>query len=1059
MPADHGSSGKKFPNQRMALSHAYDTWGVPPPNEKPGKPYTRNDLVGKEIVLEGTAKTSSSMPSIVILSSNSNKRIVEAFSQWSSAKFSGTHRVFGKNTIKNAFENAAYLGLVMGYGAAANSVAEFVNTDAMNFDNKKKVDNDVTGQKGVSAGDWPTALMGTCDTPDPDQFKQLMSTPVNQFSKLYNSKKNTKGGVETTSMHISQPGFSQPGESYKHVYFSDIKNVRVTATVGALGVAEFKKVMNSLVAESSATGPLKSAVSDTGVSFAEERSADPNKRSNAVFSINFPFDLFKTVEARTAKTARIKFPSPWITNLQKIFDAAQAQKCFRQEGENEVPVSVTDLISGKIPIMEHFSNMSGASALVYDPRGVPLGIILGRKQRMGLEEFSPNEVVGEEGATGVADEEEEDRQKYDIKKSARQELLQKAGGNPVRLREMLHSGEIQLRPDMFVISETCPYELNPIITDLANVDPKFNVPIDPAGGKALVGKKVGLIRDSISPATQPSALKVDVGGRQVNVVRTVDPKTRRQKIVEMPEGVQPQQLQSGSRTLVEDSVIWTRNEAGQWYSLNVGEWHLVDDEGKGKFVVGATTRTVLRPLYRSSKGTDKKVIHSKGQQRQGYYMGTVDMWASKQWVPGAPKDMSDPTIEVVKDAAGNVVGYYHMADRQHPETPFSKGAPTVDEPMIIQTHKIDENGDVVRGEELKVTADQAVATSSGLLFFDGGIAMNVLGGVLALDEGDIGAFTPVNGATLSMVDDLTIAAKNKFQAIKAGTLSVEQLSEPERILYEVTENKDFTMLFSKIASAVEGSDPAAFSPRTGTLWGVKDPSGKWAMDLGFATEEVANGVAKMLEEAKQQPMTVKIKEENASLVAGKKVGEVMTKYLPPEIVPPQPPQAPESEGEEAPVVDPIEAIEQALQQPPVMVDVPGAAEGEIPTSAPEPGMPAAPAPIPETPVETGVPIPEQEPEIPFAVPYEEPAPAAQAPTAPLIAPQPVPAQPAPATPPEIPMVETEEEKRRKREQMASRDTIARLIALANRLDEDGRIAEAEMVDRVAKKASERAAAK
>jgi hypothetical protein len=53
MPANQGASGKKFGTQREAMGYAIDKWRTPPPQTKPGKPYTADDLVGKEIVMEG----------------------------------------------------------------------------------------------------------------------------------------------------------------------------------------------------------------------------------------------------------------------------------------------------------------------------------------------------------------------------------------------------------------------------------------------------------------------------------------------------------------------------------------------------------------------------------------------------------------------------------------------------------------------------------------------------------------------------------------------------------------------------------------------------------------------------------------------------------------------------------------------------------------------------------------------------------------------------------------------------------------------------------------------
>ena len=70
MPADHGASGKKFVTQAEALAHAFDTWGVPRPQEKPAKQYTRIDLVNKPIILEIQHKTADSNYPMTITASS-----------------------------------------------------------------------------------------------------------------------------------------------------------------------------------------------------------------------------------------------------------------------------------------------------------------------------------------------------------------------------------------------------------------------------------------------------------------------------------------------------------------------------------------------------------------------------------------------------------------------------------------------------------------------------------------------------------------------------------------------------------------------------------------------------------------------------------------------------------------------------------------------------------------------------------------------------------------------------------------------------------------------------
>ena len=66
MPADHGASGKKFSTQAEALTHAFETWGVPRPQEKPAKPYTTNDIINKPIIMEIQHKAESEPNRIIV---------------------------------------------------------------------------------------------------------------------------------------------------------------------------------------------------------------------------------------------------------------------------------------------------------------------------------------------------------------------------------------------------------------------------------------------------------------------------------------------------------------------------------------------------------------------------------------------------------------------------------------------------------------------------------------------------------------------------------------------------------------------------------------------------------------------------------------------------------------------------------------------------------------------------------------------------------------------------------------------------------------------------------
>lgn len=1016
MPADHGASGKKFPTQRLALGYAMDTWRVPPPEIKPGKPYVAQDITGKPIVTEGVhADTQAASKGGITIIAPSNAKNAEehvGMALHSSSKYSDTHRIYTEGNTDSSLEWIATAGLAMGYGAAAASIVELVNTDAMNYDATTLGDNEITGKQGVKL--VPTMMMATCDQPDQKTFDQNLSAGHKQYNKLFEPKKRKNG----KAIIISPPAFREPqGQGYSHVTFNDIKEVSGEAVVGATSNAKFQQAMTELA------GKKSSIPGSAGVTFVVSKSPAPGERNEYVYKISTPIDLFKDIKEASKKYATLKLPNFTANNALMLYEAAQRGMCYTTDQDgNETPVTPEDLLTKPIPVFENF-HRKGNALVHYDTAGMPLGVAVGRSSSIGLEEDSDKDVAktmpaapGEEGAPAApAEEQKAQKAKYSFTTEAKARMLAQAGGDVNRLREMVDSGAIKLTHDMFVEDTTCGPLMRPVYQRVPLVEKNFR----PLGGGDSM--KYGV--RPVTPDMLGMAAQVKWGDELVHVVRVM--RNGKEVLTRLPEGVEPIQQGSGARTMRE-AYMWQRNEAGEWHQIKAGEWAMVDDKSKGKFIPGATNKIMFRPLYRSPKNTDRSRIHQKGERRDGYFLGTVDMWAQENYIQGPPPK-NDPTVppeNIVKDAKGRAIGYYVVKDRQHPNKPFTVASPTEGKPLKVTMYER-QDGFVVpvrnpdgTPKQMNIDVSQAEKNSdgNGLVFKDSAIGAHYLKNVLALSDEDMGDFVGIKTIDTSIIDDLVISANRKIEQVEAGTLPPDALSEQERIYYEAIFKKDRTSLFRKL-NQIE-TDPDAYKPRVGNIFSIKYAgTSDWATSEVFPVQEIAQDfMQKMLEDNPEQKLEVAIFAENAPLVFSK-------------------------HGTSDPMGDLRVMRPPSAQEPEVPQEEPQQSEEQPQEAAPE-------QPLAEMPPQEA--IPEQQPQVAEPeVPVQPQAPVAQEP---VVQQQP----PPPAVPPQRskPKVPGQQE-----ELAMAGKTMARLIALADKLDKQGRHKEADAVDKVIRLATKRASEK
>lgn len=216
MPADHGASGKKFATQAEALSHAFETWSVPRPLERPAKKYSRDDLVNKPIVMEAQHRgASSDVPGRIIIASDDPDEI-DVFADEPMSKEamalgglmnecglgSNWKRLGTQKHFRDILCGAAKESGTMGFLAAMFSRMSIVGVDGANY---------------PSDSQHPySPKMATAQEVTPAQFANF--TAGNWANKdLVERRKNVpEGGYDKT-----EPWQEESGSGYEQIRWSD----------------------------------------------------------------------------------------------------------------------------------------------------------------------------------------------------------------------------------------------------------------------------------------------------------------------------------------------------------------------------------------------------------------------------------------------------------------------------------------------------------------------------------------------------------------------------------------------------------------------------------------------------------------------------------------------------------------------------------------------------------------------------------------------------------------------------------------------------------------------
>lgn len=1109
MPADNGASGKKFKNQAEALSYAMETWRVPPPDTQPHQAYVDTDLVGKPIVTENVhasdeadlVKTAEDEATIIIASDEMEKVAMSLPRTGAMGKIFPS-RGSKSNAAKMRFAAAA--GSIMGLGAAMGLNKEWGLIDVQNQGADKVMDQ----QSGTqSSSVFP--MISTAESPSQERFHQGINVDGYwKLNRLYKIDKK-KGAVKTL-----EPAYTEgqnPG--HKIVRFKDADVVPVNISVGQKKYAAFRKVINAL------TSPPQQLLNSDGTpanrdadgnvlmghpitdargrptfdrnghpKFYADADGKPLKRLSSKFiegrgstlnrtnedaprpgtiddykvSFTVPIDQFQTFKRAIKSVASIDPLNFKYRNVVDLYDFYDKQGAIRtQEDFNRVQ---------ETPIFEAF-DLKGGSTVMYDQRGMPIGIKISSDSRIDKESFS-------EGG------QRPDEVQYQFKGGVIENMLRRPeiNGDVSKLRWALAKNQIPISHDMLADVRTCAPKLYRIRSVLDRLDANGIPILDQAGN--LVKEKTDLTPEFNAAATQGK-------------VRRYDPATGKQVIVPIPQGVEPNQRFRGCQAIVEHAKqyipVMKPNELGemqeQLHEIDAGEIKLYDTDTVGSICPGNHYTIMAKAAKLSSKRSDIKTIHDLEQQRIGIYLGYKETYATVKYVKGPPKNrnktitqlvmkdgrilnhpenpLDDPENEAVRivsaamtdrNVAASIDGFYHVHQRQHPPKPLTTAKPSGNapgkEPKTIKVDRMvknpdgsvtaltDAQGNVLPPLSIGINDAYEGSGKTPTYFKNMRTIVEFLKAKFAFTDEDVGWWSDVTVSDYRHIDEMNRVASRKIQDVKEGIRDATELADWERLYAEFDPSTDVTpQAFLRRLSQISSTNPMDFAPKRGTIYGIVDQTGAPATEETFVTAEDANAFKDSLQEKlgrtlavretrdaelvvrdpsrQGQPLTRNIGiAEAATEFADFGEGEVLSEE---EGQQAQIEQSDELGSEEVPTEETEEESDEEQPEAPE-TQAPAA---EAPPAEPVPA-PAAPAPAPAT--------------EPVSTKREEP-----------LAPAPAPVAPAPAGEVALPPKPRWKPKRPQSpapapEQEAS--AIQRLVKLANKLDQQGKTEEADAVDRL-----------
>jgi hypothetical protein len=444
--------------------------------------------------------------------------------------------------------------------------------------------------------------------------------------------------------------------------------------------------------------------------------------------------------------------------------------------------------------------------------------------------------------------------------------------------------------------------------------------------------------------------------------------------------------------------------------------------------------------------------------------------------PEAPENAEHPAVKYLSNPKNTVVRYGYVGPRMYEEVPLLEGAPTAKKPLQISWMSGKEGWsaaiDPVTGQEklLTITDKDLTVGVQGkkkkVFFRKFDTIMDYVAAKFGLEPEQIGPYASISDEDMHAAYD---KVKEILKKKQSGTPS-DQLPYNERVFAEFSESgneipKIALQMLSKITN-----HPRDFEPRKGTLYQLKKIGSEEPLETYphlFATEDKANEFKKWMEAplpsggGHSAGSLFIVEHQNAELTlsafrqraAGKKpslaqniplIDDTEQPSLEPagKVDPEKPPTTkpkPVDEPKEAPLAHPtFPWLKEPSKPSPQVMEPVGISSGAEPQGSMQPAIKAPDSSPVAKP--TGLEWPKLGPAQP------------QPTTKPLEWPKLGPAQPQPTTKPlEWPKLgPAQPTKPLEWPKLSSNVKIEKLIKLANLLDEQGKVKEANAIDQLVK---------
>jgi len=371
MPADHGASGKKFANQREAMSHARDTWQVPPPKDKPltTQGYSIQDISRAPILQDIHHKGKGA--------SSDGKMTKESSMLGSAGEQAAIRRRLGGRVTPEilcyAYKAAPFIGFI----PAIFARPRFSGIDVTNVPVGHEVYDEFSGQVQPMSRDEgikPAPIAATYEPPNKEEFDKVFKQGVWTANPIIEATQNSKS--KSLVVYRKTPFHTEdiPGQYHRATW----RNMRMTPTI-SFSMNSFANTVTLWTAlkklgekkrdrseywdpKKKASGEISDVVLPREVlRFMEDRDLTKLQKGSSIrnripVQINMRADLFEQVnEMVKPYKGIITVGIPEQKTLMRALDDSK-----RQEKE----------FDWDEPFFEEI-NASGSSLIRYDTEGVP----------------------------------------------------------------------------------------------------------------------------------------------------------------------------------------------------------------------------------------------------------------------------------------------------------------------------------------------------------------------------------------------------------------------------------------------------------------------------------------------------------------------------------------------------------------------------------------------------------------------------------------------------------------------------------------------------------------